>query len=969
MSKLYNPLLLILILISVTFTARGQVSYDVPSDDFPDLESVVTFINQNPAGDNGTVFNISGDTTFDEPLLTLTAQTESTAPYILQWDETGSKPIVNFSGTSADEEAAITLQGARGIIIDGLDIRNPDGMLEYGIFLTNADAETGAQFNMIQNTHITLNKTNSNQTNGIRAFPSFEQTSHEGSNSNNFFIDNHISNVLIGYQLNSNTGQVDLMDTGNSIGTMEGGEHIIEDIVFSGVYLLNQNGAVIDGVQILNLNRPDDGTNTAPASISTTGSLPSGELTETFVISNNRIEGQFSEATSVFGMYLNQRNVHYEIYNNVLNDITTDGVGSSYASGIFIFATGVTADIYNNMISGVAAPASPGISVRGIYVRSFVSVNIFYNSVFIDYAATNSDNISTALSVHNINDPVDLRNNIFVNKTTLPLGGTGFATALLKSTAALGNIQPDSDNNIYYAGTPSPQNLIFYGSSTASDQTLAEFKLRAATFDQNSYTEDVPFLASDDLHVDPLASTVVRGNAQPVALPFAITEDIDGMLRDPQDPDIGADELPAAMPDVATNPTPADGEQNVSYILGSVQWDYAVNPYFVNPAGFKVYFGENEELTELDYIGWIEYAEGEESFSTDIVVLDYTKTYYWKVIPSLDEIDGPEAEQPEVWSFTTESFTYDYPNPAENPIPANNAENISLDLASLSWGYIFNDMFTEPAGFLVYFGDSDNFTEEDMIAWVEYDNKEEVYTVSIESIELLHLTDYYWKVVPTVSQEDGPEAENVDIWTFSTEAFVHEFPNTAENPAPADGATQVSLELTELAWDYLYDENYTLAEGFWVYLGTSMELTEEDLLGWVSYNEELTTYSIVLEDFTPEPLTSYHWQVVPSADMDNGPLAENVQTWSFTTDEEVSVGNPEMSTFLMYPNPASENLFLTVPHQGLIRIISIDGRIVKEQEVSDLSAEIELTDLKEGTYIVNFVSELQNLTRILVITK
>ncbi len=876
---------------------------------------------------------------------------------------------MNFSGTSADEEAGITLQGTRGILIDGLDIRNPDGMLEYGIFLTNADPETGAHSNIIQNTHITLNKTNPNPTNGIRAFPSFEQTSHEGSNSNNFFINNHISNVLIGYLLNSDTGQVDLMDTGNSIGTAEDGEHIIEDIVFSGVYLLNQNGALVDGIQILNLHRPDDGTNTAPASISTTGTLPSDNLTEPFIISNNRIEGQFSESTTIFGMYLHQRNAHYEIYNNILNDITTAGLGTSYASGIFIFATGVTADIYNNMISGIAAPASPGISVRGIYVRSFVSVNVFYNSVLIDYAATNADNVSAALSVHNINNPVDLRNNIFVNKTTLPLGGSGFATAFLKNTAALGNIQPDSDNNIYYAGTPSPKNLIFYGSSTASDQTLEEFKIRAATFDQNSHTEDVPFLASDDLHVDPLATTAVRGNAQPVTSPFAITEDIDGMLRDPENPDIGADELPTAIPDIAINPNPADGATEISADINVLQWDYIENPYYVNPAGFRVYLGTDEEITESDYIGWIEYEQGTETFSAEIEDLSFSTTWYWSVVPSLDEEQGPDAEEPAVWSFTTGTFSYDYPNPAENPIPENNAENVSVHIATLSWEYIFNDMFTEPEGFKVYFSENDNFTENDMIAWVEYDDKEEIYTASIASIELLYLTDYYWKVVPTVSQEDGPEAENVAIWTFFTEAFVHDFPNAAENPDPADGATQVSLELAQLAWDYVYDENFTLADGFWIYLGTTMELSEEDLLGWVGYDEDITSYSIALEDFTPEPLTPYYWQVIPSADINNGPLAENIQTWSFTTDQEVSAGNPEMNVFRMYPNPASEKLFLTVPQQGLIRIISTDGRIVKEQEVSEVSAEIQLTDLREGTYLVSFVSEFQNTTSILVITR
>jgi hypothetical protein len=533
---------------------------------------------------------VAGNTTFTEAHLTLTASGSATAKIIIQWNGQDDKPIVNFSGTAADNEAGITLEGASHIVIDGLDIRNPDGLLEFGILLTNADAVTGSQSNLIQNTHITLNKNNSNQTNGIRVFTLHEQTSHTGSNSNNSFLNNHITNTLLGYVLNSNTGTVELMDTGNLVGSTEDGEHIIEDIVFSGVYLLNQNGATVNGVTIRNLFRPNDGTSTAPAAISTTGSLPSGELTNSMVISNNRIEDQYTDGTTIFGMYLNQRNVHNEVYNNVLHNILTEGGGNTYASGIFLFATGSTADIYNNMISDIAAPLSTGNISSGIYVRLFVAANIYYNSVQLQYVSGAGTNRSAALYIHNASNPVEMRNNIFVNKSGFTAPGNGYAAAFYKNTASLSNISSDTDNNIYYAGTPSVNNLIFAGGSD-HDQTLAAYKTRAATFDQGSFTEDVPFITGNDLYVDPLATTVVRENAQPVSTPIVIDTDIDGKLRDPENPDIGAAELPNPYPLAASNPQPETQQQDVPVTLQYLQWEYHPDPYHVNPAGFRVYLG------------------------------------------------------------------------------------------------------------------------------------------------------------------------------------------------------------------------------------------------------------------------------------------------------------------------------------------------------------------------------------------
>jgi len=169
MKKLYMVFILLLSFSNYSLADVPTV-FSVPSEDFPDFSAAVDYINTQGPGDNGIVFEIAGDNVFTEPHLTITNSGTLTAPIMLVWDGTGSKPVINFNGTSADEEAGFTLEGVSFITIDGLDIRNPDGQLEYGILITNADGQTGSHFNTVKNTHITLNKENPNQTNGIRVF-------------------------------------------------------------------------------------------------------------------------------------------------------------------------------------------------------------------------------------------------------------------------------------------------------------------------------------------------------------------------------------------------------------------------------------------------------------------------------------------------------------------------------------------------------------------------------------------------------------------------------------------------------------------------------------------------------------------------------------------------------------------------------------------------------------------------------
>ncbi|MDD4309869.1 MAG: hypothetical protein PHO32_05770, partial [Candidatus Cloacimonetes bacterium] len=205
--------------------------------------------------------------------------------------------------------------------------------------------------------------------------------------------------------------------------------------------------------------------------------------------------------------------------------------------------------IYNNMIHSLSAvetdAASDTPTVAGIKYGGSGAGNIYYNTVFLNGSSTAAGYSSAALYHAMTSDQAvtgtfsRIRNNIFVNKSTP--GSLGKSVAFWKVTSGSTGMGASSDKNIYYAGTPDSQNLIAYLGTTPCP-TLIEYKGVAATVDQASFTEDVPFVSSSgniDLHINPTIPTYVQNQAGAIS---GFTTDIDGQTRHATTPDIGADE-------------------------------------------------------------------------------------------------------------------------------------------------------------------------------------------------------------------------------------------------------------------------------------------------------------------------------------------------------------------------------------------------------------------------------------------
>jgi hypothetical protein len=234
-------------------------------------------------------------------------------------------------------------------------------------------------------------------------------------------------------------------------------------------------------------------------------------------------------------------------FKNKIYDITSANV-SPTLYGLYL-SGGTTNNVYNNIIGDLkTTAANSAIPLAGIYINTSTA-NIYYNTVYLN--ATSSGALFGSTAVYANSTPtVNFRNNIFVNNSTPK--GTGIASAYRRSTTTLTSYAATSNNNLFYAGTPGVNNLIFYD-GTNSDQTLAAFKTRMSTRDQASISEN-PVWASTTgsdatyLHIDINSVTAIESGGVNIA---TFTDDFDGTARfgnagyvgSGTAPDIGADEF------------------------------------------------------------------------------------------------------------------------------------------------------------------------------------------------------------------------------------------------------------------------------------------------------------------------------------------------------------------------------------------------------------------------------------------
>ncbi len=300
-----------------------------------------------------------------------------------------------------------------------------------------------------------------------------------------------------------------------------------------------------------------------------TSYLGDGSTTSGTTIYNNLIDNITSSGT-IYGLYMGgtaSPTYTCSLYTNTVSNVTSNGSSSTiyanYISGgapgvnffknrtynithngatgtlYGMYITSTLANIYNNLVGNLFAPNTTGANkLNGMYVSSGTTDNIYYNTVYLNATSIGANFGSNA--IYAATGPnVNLRNNIFVNNSTPT--GTEYAAAYRRSSTTLTTYSSTSNNNLFYAGTPGPNNVIYYDGTTAQ-QTLGAFKTVVAPRDAVSVTENPTFVSTvgnnpNFLNISTSVPTQIESGAAAIA---GITDDYAGTIRNVSTPDIGA---------------------------------------------------------------------------------------------------------------------------------------------------------------------------------------------------------------------------------------------------------------------------------------------------------------------------------------------------------------------------------------------------------------------------------------------
>jgi len=76
----------------------------------------------------------------------------------------------------------------------------------------------------------------------------------------------------------------------------------------------------------------------------------------------------------------------------------------------------------------------------------------------------------------------------------------------------------------------------------------------------------------------------------------------------------------------------------------------------------------------------------------------------------------------------------------------------------------------------------------------------------------------------------------------------------------------------------------------------------------------------------------------------------------------------ELDSFRIYPNPAKDVIFITGFSEGIIQIMDLEGRMIKERSISEQTS-VQVADLAEGIYLVKISADKKIITKKLFIIK
>ncbi len=275
-------------------------------------------------------------------------------------------------------------------------------------------------------------------------------------------------------------------------------------------------------------------------------------------IFNNIVENISGTVYSFTALHnANGPNTH--IYNNRIRNISLANtfLGIGQIKGIQHNSANSIVYIYNNFISElyVRDGKTPG-NVIGFYSGIGSFIGFYNNTIYLDGTSTEANFGSQGIWIDPSSPPLDLRNNLVINKT-IPTG-VGVSTIIRNGGSVLGNYALTSGNNNYYTDGSKAEHIIYLSpSDTIKD--IEAFKTFVFPRETNSFSENTAFINVTslpyDLHVDVSEATLCESGGTILTTPINITTDFDNQPRFPNPgypnnplspataPDVGADEF------------------------------------------------------------------------------------------------------------------------------------------------------------------------------------------------------------------------------------------------------------------------------------------------------------------------------------------------------------------------------------------------------------------------------------------
>ncbi|MBO0358234.1 T9SS type A sorting domain-containing protein [Hymenobacter sp. BT186] len=366
------PVLALLGLLGGT-AAQAQVVRTLPGD-YPSLAAAITDLNTNGVPAGGVTVNIAAGYTETAANLLLTATGTNANPIVFQKAGTGANPLLTAGvGTSATLDFVLGVAGSDYVTFDGISISESAAnttattQMEFGYALFRASATDGAQFNVIKNAVVTLNKTNANSI-GIyganslaTATAALTVTAASGINSNNKVFGNVVTNAATGIQF-SGSSAAGFLDADNEIGVTAGNTvgNFGSSASAWGVGGSNQISFRISGNTINSTLNYTSATASTPVAASTVTSTLRGIYTPSGTsanidITNNQVTVASGATTSQLSGIENGAGA--TAANNTIN-ITGNTVALSYTTattatvnGIYNSATSATVNMTGNSLS------------------------------------------------------------------------------------------------------------------------------------------------------------------------------------------------------------------------------------------------------------------------------------------------------------------------------------------------------------------------------------------------------------------------------------------------------------------------------------------------------------------------------------------------------------------------------------------------------------------------------------------